>query len=162
MMTGKEKTSQTQKAGEEEPDRQERKAKMFVNTESNLLLFSAGTMLRLSPPSSCGFRNSPTPQRSLRSGCQFKTSGSTSKLCLWVETLPSSCLRWEQTETAFVFLSHHRLTSAFNSHRRPNASRTSISRGRGSCSEPTRFPMWCSAAWETRHSARCSPRATKD
>lgn len=59
-------------------------------------LSAAGTMLRSSRPSSCGCRNSPTPLRSLRSGCLFKTSGSTWRRCLWAETLPNSCLRSQQ------------------------------------------------------------------
>ena len=58
---------------------------------------AAGTTLPSSRPSSCGSRNSPTRPRSSRSGCRFKTSGSTWRPCLWAETSPNSCLRSEQT-----------------------------------------------------------------
>lgn len=53
------------------------------------------------------------------------------------------------------------LTFVFDSFRRPNVSRTSTSRGRGSCRKHMRFQTWCSAAWETRCSARCCPRASE-
>lgn len=53
------------------------------------------------------------------------------------------------------------LKFVFNLFRKPNVSRTLTSRGRGSCSELMRSPTWCSAAWETRRSARCCPRASE-
>lgn len=126
----------------------------------------AGTTLRSSRPSSCGSRNCPTPPRSSTNGCRFKTCGSTWRRCLWAETSPSSCLRSHGLKCCVcgcnIFCRVRQNSNfTFNSSRRPNVSRTSTSRGRGSCSERMSFPTWCSAAWETRRSARCCPSASE-
>lgn len=64
-----------------------------MNKDRKSFLPPAGTTLLSSRPSSCGSRNSPTRPRSSRSGCRFRTCGSTWRRCLWAETSPSSCLR---------------------------------------------------------------------
>ena len=66
-----------------------------VRTHLSLFLSHSltGTMLPSRRTSSFGFRSSPIQRKLLKTGWWCRTSGSTWKLCLLVETLPSSYQR---------------------------------------------------------------------